>query len=335
MIRDFLTAKRGQRLIKLTVTLLLMGVLYVQLLEGGSFNLAALAEAFRNSWSWAAAPWLLAALLLMPLNWLLETFKWRVLMEKVEQMSLWKSWAAVFAGATFSIFTPNRIGEYGGRILLVQQENRVKAVLATMVGSLAQMTVLLLLGGIGFLVFLVLQAKVINLSLGLWWAVLGLYLLAAALLLLIYFRIHAVLYFLRKQKRFKKWLQQFEVLRNYQAEVLWQSLHYAFWRYLVYAFQYYALLQFFGFELSLLEAFSGIAFIFLLQTGIPLPPATGLVARGSLALYVWGFYASNDWQILATTFTLWLINMVLASCIGAVFVWKANWWSARVAAKSS
>lgn len=323
------SAKQIQKLLKVGVVLILFVVLYFQLVDNKSFDLEKLYVAFQSSWSWQNGHWLLWALLLMPLNWLLETFKWRVLMEKVEQMSLWRSWKAVLAGATFSIFTPNRIGEYGGRVLLVQAENRFKAVIATMVGSFAQMTVLLLLGGIGCLIFLALQADALGLSRWMWWSTLGLYLAAATLLLFIYFRTRTVLYFLRRKKRLKPWLEQFQILGHYKSKVLWTSLWYGFLRYVVYSVQYYVLLQFFGFELSVLEAFSGIAFIFLLQTGIPLPPATGLVARGSVALYVWGFYASNDWSILAATFTLWLINMVIASLIGAAFVWRANWWQAR------
>lgn len=317
--------KLGQLLLKIGVVAILLAVLYFQLLDNKSFDLEKLYAAFQSRWSWQNAHWLLWALLLMPFNWLLETFKWRVLMREVEQMSLWRSWKAVLAGATFSIFTPNRIGEYGGRVLLVQSENRLKAVIATLVGSFAQMTVLLLLGGAGFLTFLALQAQMLDLSNWLWWAILGIYLAASALLLFIYFRTRTALYLLRKQKGLKRWLRQFQILRHYKAKVLWSSLRYGLFRYIVYSFQYYVLLQFFGFELSLIEAFSGIAFIFLLQTGIPLPPATGLVARGSVALYVWGFYASNDWSILAATFTLWIINMVIASLIGAVFILRANW----------
>ena len=37
-----------------------------------------------------------------------------------------------------STFTPNRIGEYGGRVFCLEKGDRVKGVLITIIGSIAQ-----------------------------------------------------------------------------------------------------------------------------------------------------------------------------------------------------
>ena len=66
--------------------------------------------------------WLLLAVLLMPFNWALETEKWRQLTSNFEPISFGKAYKAIFAGVLFSVFTPNRVGEYGGRILWVRPE---------------------------------------------------------------------------------------------------------------------------------------------------------------------------------------------------------------------
>lgn len=55
---------------------------------------------------------------------------------------------------TISIFTPNRIGEYGGRILEVEAKYNWRGVLATLVGSLSQLIVLLAFGLCGALYYL-------------------------------------------------------------------------------------------------------------------------------------------------------------------------------------
>src|SRR3546814_20428702 len=45
------------------------------------------------------------------------------------------------AGLTLAIFTPNRVGEYGGRILYLERGNRVKGAFAMWVGAFSQMLV--------------------------------------------------------------------------------------------------------------------------------------------------------------------------------------------------
>ena len=114
------------------------------------------------------------------------------------------------------------------------------------------------------------------------------------------------------------------VFRNYNRQTLSRTLVFALLRYLVYSLQYYWPLQYFGISLSLSPGLAGIGTIFLLQTSIPLPPFLGLVVRGSLALYVWGFYDTNEVAILASTFVLWILNIILPALIGTVFILKTN-----------
>jgi hypothetical protein len=62
----------------------------------------------------------------------------------------------------------------------------------------------------------------------------------------------------------------------------------------------------------------------LLQTAIPLPPIVGLLARGEVALKIWGISSQNDLSILAATFTLWVINLIIPALIGLVFILRLN-----------
>jgi hypothetical protein len=62
-----------------------------------------------------------------------------------------------------------------------------------------------------------------------------------------------------------------------------------------------------------------IATIFLFQTFIPLPPVIGFLARGEIALLVWSPFEIDPTLILASTYTLWLINIVLPSILGLFF----------------
>ena len=71
-------------------------------------------------------------------------------------------------------------------------------------------------------------------------------------------------------------------------------------------------------------AFLTIAFIFFLQTFLPLPPGTALLMRGELAINIWGEYADNPITIFAVSFGLWAINVAVPALIGMIFIVNIN-----------
>jgi len=79
-----------------------------------------------------------------------------------------------------------------------------------------------------------------------------------------------------------------------------------------------------GVDVPFGAAFAGIATIFLVQTGIPLPLAGSLLARAEIALFMWGTFDANELSILAATFGLFIINLALPALLGAVFIVKIN-----------
>lgn len=124
--------------------------------------------------------------------------------------------------------------------------------------------------------------------------------------------------------KFKKIVKNVNVLRSYDKKILNKVLGYAMLRYLVYSVQYFLMLRYFGIEVNLIEGMAGIATIYLFQTSIPLPPLMGLMARGELAIFIWGNFSANEISILAATFVLWLINLIIPALIGALFISSVN-----------
>ena len=90
-------------------------------------------------------------ILMMFLNWFLESLKWRFLISKIEKVSIQRSIRAVFSGITVSAFTPNRVGEYGGRVFCLEKADRIQGVLITVIGSIAQLLTTIIFGLIGIL----------------------------------------------------------------------------------------------------------------------------------------------------------------------------------------
>ena len=174
--------------------------------------------------------WLVAVILLAPLNMALEAMKWRQLIGGFSKLGFWPSFKAVLAGTTIAIFTPNRVGEYGGRVLFVEEGQGWKAVIATMVGSLAQLLALLsvgLVGGVYFSVkFLQPEPYLVLVSISLGAAFLG-------LLFFTYFNIDVMVPLVKRIpyiERFKKPLRQLTVLRHYHRPELGRALGLAFLR---------------------------------------------------------------------------------------------------------
>jgi hypothetical protein len=321
--------KAVQYSLKALLMLLLVGLLYMQLLGSAERLPWEELQAFwQNRFGW---PHLLAiglVVLFMPLNWLLETKKWLHLMQTVESINLLKAFKAVLAGLTVSMFTPNRMGEYGGRVLLVQKENRIRSVFATLVGSMSQWIVLVAGGLIGLLYLMLTDLIPTNYMLYAW-LVFAVGLFACSFVTFCYFHLSWFSNWARKWRWTSKWAGKLheDLFQHYQYKALAKALRISAFRYLVYAAQYFFLLACFGFDMNWGQGFAAILFVFLLQTGLPIPPSAGLIARGSIAVWVFGWFVVGEDSalglqsaVLASTFTLWLINLLLPAAFGAFFI---------------
>jgi hypothetical protein len=273
--------------------------------------------------------WLIATFIFLPLNWAAETMKWLPLVRHVQQLSFFAAFRAVIAGVTFSLFFPNRTGEFGGRILFLKKKNAFKGVLSTFIGSWAQQLVLITFGFLGFIYFLITlwdtDKIVINTIITLGATVVG-------LLFLMFLNLEAVVPVFRKIRflyRFPRLIKSVGILRQYTRRELFEALFWSFVRYLIYSLQYYFMLRFFGIDVPALRAASCIATIYLLQTSIPLPPVVGLLARGEVALKIWGLFTHNDLSILAATFSLWVINLIIPAFIGLLFILQATFFQTK------
>lgn len=309
--------------IKGAVVLLLFSTLYtkVWIREGvGAVWATFVAGMSTESWHLAAI-----VLLLMPLNWLVEAAKWRVLMRPFRQLTLWQALQGTLAGITLSLLTPNRLGEYGGRVLGVEAKDNWAAFLSTAVGNLCQLIVLFATGTAGLSYFCSLhfpslapQVRIITflISILLW------------IMVLVLFRVGTVGEWIAGRLpgsgRMRRVLDQAALLRRYDKVTLAAGLGMAFLRYLIYSSQYFLLLLFFGVAVRPEAAYAGIATIFFIQTGLPLPPLMGLLARGEIALLVWGAFGANEFSILAATFALFIINLATPALLGLTFIVKTN-----------
>jgi len=303
-------------------------IFYYRLFGREDLTIQNFGKEFMENLSIASMPLILLVLILMPLNWFFETKKWLALVQKIEPIALGDALKAVLVGLTFSMFTPNRVGEYGARIFMVSEGKRFMAVFATMVGVSSQWIVLVVGGWWGLIGAFSLD--LIPVGNGLLTGLIVLGLVVSIILFAFYFNMQAIVVYCLRFRWTKKWAERFSEsnFKSYALTELYVALGYSVLRYLIYSIQYLLLLYFFGFDANYLTTFLGITIVYLLQTGIPLPPSTGLLARGNIALLIFGYLSATEGMpavILASTFSLWLINVVFPAIVGAIVIAKMGW----------
>lgn len=325
-IRSFLAKPTHRKwiinILKILILLFLGWAIYRQVFNRG--DLGAILLGFRENFYWGNAGWIVLALVLMPLNWGLETEKWRRLLRPELELSFRRALYGILAGISVSLFTPNRIGEYGGRLLMIPADKSWLGLTATFIGSMAQW-IILLLGGLW---------GVATVGPDIWpfldrhyeqyrWAIWGL----AFILPILYIHVGRFGAWLQRRSWVQngKWLQWIKLqspLSSYTRGMLTWVLGIAGCRYLIYSSQYLFLLYGFGFQPDPRLGLAGIALIFLIQTSVPLPPFMALVARGELAILLWSEYGANELAVLASTFSLFIINLLIPALLGGATIVK-------------
>jgi len=271
--------------------------------------------------SWTAM--LLPVLLLIP-NWLLETAKWYLLLRITHPIPFWTAFKAVLIGVSFSIITPQRVGEYGGRLILLPPEARWAGINAKIAGNVAQVLMLVGFGGpaailLGIQMDLLSPRLIICISTA--------FALMFAPALYFFFRparIKKMILARRWPDWAKRRLRPIGNLFHFPVSSLAWVLLLSFMRYGVYCCQYILLLHLFNILPGTTDAFIGVAAIFFWQTMLPLTTIAGLAIRGNLAVWIWGFYGADAVSSLGASLFLWIINLILPALIGTLIFFRVQ-----------
>jgi uncharacterized membrane protein YbhN (UPF0104 family) len=263
---------------------------------------------------------LVAVMGLMFVNWAIEAAKWKVTIQTIQSISFFTAFKAVLSGLSFSVTTPNRIGEYLGRILYMEEGNRVKAVSLTIVGSMSQLIITLLMGWIGLFVIspLLLEHQMIS---PIWLKVTRYGVLAAiGVILLFYFRLPELVKWIdrwARNERFMKWINVLEVCDN---SLLLKLLGLSFLRFLVFAAQYLLLFPLFKVDIGIMEGFWAVNVTFLVLAIIPTFAIAEVAQRGYVAKTIIGLYSLNETGIIFAAISIWFINLVIPAIVGSLLI---------------
>ncbi|MCZ2460684.1 MAG: lysylphosphatidylglycerol synthase domain-containing protein [Chitinophagales bacterium] len=265
--------------------------------------------------------WDLAAVFLfMILNWSIEAVKWKLAVKKVQEVSFFRAFKAVLSGVSFSVGTPNRMGEYLGRILYMDEGNRLKTVSLTIVCSISQLIITLLIGCIGMAVLLpdIRSAGMLSSP----WNSVMLYGVMFALLVisLFYFRLG---WLVKLGERFlanNRYAYLVRSLEDLDTKKLLLLLVLSALRFWIFMIQYYLLFRLFDVDVSWWQGFWAIAVSFLVLAIIPSFAIADLGLRGKVILGMAGLYSANGLGITIAAGAIWLINLVIPAIIGSLLI---------------
>lgn len=245
-------------------------------------------------------------------NWLLESLKWKILVNEITHISFKKAISQSLSALTASIITPNRVGEYGVKAIYYPKRFRKKILGLNLIGNLSQMLITVLFGCIGLLYFTnIYNVSIIKYShfsiLTITFIIIGI--LVVCLLLV------------KKQKIIKKVFSRTIIFcKKLNSKTIIITLLIAVIKYLVFSHQFYFLIAIFKLNITYFEAMSCIFSMYIIASIIPTVFILDLVVKGSVAVWLFGFANANEFLILAITSIMWCLNFAIPSIIGSYFV---------------
>ena len=264
---------------------------------------------------------------LMAANWFLESLKWQYLAKKLTPISVWTAIEAVFCGLTWAIFTPNRIGEYGGRVMFLPNRKRIHGVFAMAVGAFAQNVVTNLTGILASLWFIY---YFLDVSIWLYAGCIVISVIVLAFFFIFYFDIKLLVGLLDRVSFLKKYHRFFEIMGRYRLNELLTVLGYSFARFFVFCTQYYLIINLLVPNLPFVEMMLILWVFLFVQSAMPSLDLLDIGVRSFTAMHLFVFITNQQIAIIAAVSLIWLINLIIPAIIGSVFVFKMKFFDRTV-----
>ncbi len=260
------------------------------------------------------AIYLVVCVALMLANTSLEGYKWYLLSNAAGDIGYRTAYGSYLAGVAFSIVTPNRIGEYPGRVLYLRAGNTFRYVTVSVIGVLSQLWTVYLFGLFGLVYYnIYYPAMLPKIALG----------------FCLISNVAAAIVFLK----FGDWLprlQQFSWLRRFgvygkllnRVDLKKQTLVLAISiaRFAIFTAQYLILMKWLNVDLPAFDGFMLCALFFWVMAVIPSVSLTELGVRGSVSLYLFQHFSTNTVGMLAATAGIWFLNLIVPSIIGSILI---------------
>lgn len=259
---------------------------------------------------------LLLSLLLMPVNWGIESYKWKSITRQIEPVSYATALKSVFSGICVGNIAPGRAMEFLAKIVFFKIENRPAITILHFINGMFQMLITCIVGVIS----ITYKLNQVNQSATVVYAVI------AGGLLMIAFFCWAILNvaYIQQKLRFIKWFRRMDNAQpvQFSKTLILKLVLFSIVRYLVFTTQFYLIYIVLSPGSPTIHVFTSIAGYFMFTSLVPMISYIEPAIRGAIAIFV--FNGANDNPvnvILASTF-VWIINVVVPSIIGYIIIFR-------------
>lgn len=254
-----------------------------------------------------------AVFILQFLNYTLEAVKWSQLIRLQYSIKLLKLIKAVYVGNAISIFTPNRVGSYIGRLLILKDYPKLFVTATSFLGNLSQLTITVFFGVIGFLFFKESPFGISNELLLSIFAVLTLFFMWVLL------RGKKVLALFNRFQWYLNFKDGMDFLDTIEVKTIGKVLFFAWSRYMIFVIEFWLILMACGIDISFTQTIVICGVVYAVSNFIPSPMMGNLGTREFVVLLVFG--GSNmEVNALSASLLIWIINVAFPSILGAVIL---------------
>lgn len=268
---------------------------------------------------------LLFVLLLMPINWGIESYKWNIITKQIESVSYTTSLKSVFSGICVGNIAPGRAMEFLAKIMFFKPDNRPSITVLHFINGMFQMLITVTSG----LIAITYKLNQNNQSSAFIYGVLG---FGVCMILFFCWAILNVS-FIQQKLKFIKWFKKMDDAKHihFSKPLILKLIIFSIVRYLVFTTQFYLIYNALSPQNNLIDVFMSIVAYFMLTSLIPMISVIEPAIRAAIALFVFNNSGDNTViVVLASTF-VWIINVIVPSVIGYVIILreKINFRTAR------
>lgn len=255
--------------------------------------------------------------LLMTANWGLEVIKWKALVSKEYPITWRRSVKSILSGTTFGVFSPNRSGEFIGRILALPMEQRMKGAVLSFVNGLAQTLATYTFGVLGIIFLLETHGESVLNSLSI--RILQITLVLTVIILLsMYLNFRLFARYLASIKFIREKARYVNVLKRTDRSLLIRLYNLSIIRFSVFLAQYALVFIWIGVDHDWLSLGMASVLSLFSSTIVPFLPIPDLLVRESVALSYFDLYGFDQIIVSAAVLYIWLLNIALPAIIGAI-----------------
>ncbi len=269
--------------------------------------------------SWALNPHiyltLILVLFIMPINWGIESYKWKIITYAIEPITYKIALKSVLTGICIGNIAPGRAMEFLAKIYFFKSENRPRVTILHFINGLFQMIITVLVGVLS----IVYKMNEANQSQAL------LYLILSVGFCLIIAFCWCILNidFIQQKLSFIKWFKQFDGAEKNKLSkpLILKLITLSFIRYTIFTSQFLFIYLVLSHQTDYFQVFASIAAYFMLTSIIPMISFIEPAIRAAIALFVFK-NNGNDGVIILSSTIVWLINVIVPSIIGYVIILK-------------